>query len=246
MATPDLARQITALALLEEPVRRALYDYVAMRPAAVGRDEAARAVRVSRALAAFHLDKLAAEGLLEVSYRRLSRRRGPGGGRPAKLYRRAARQLDVSLPPRRYELAARLLAAGVAGTRGGAAAESVTRAARRLGAALGTVARGDAGPRPDRARLLECAAAVLRDHGFEPERSGEGMQLRNCPFDALAREFRPLVCGMNRSLMEGLVSGLGARGVVADFRPEPGRCCVVLTPGGRVRSRETRGPTARS
>src|SRR5512141_2158384 len=93
-------RQLAGLAVLSEPARRALYVYVADRQADVGRDEAARAVGVSRSLAGFHLDRLVEEGLLEASFRRLSGRTGPGAGRPAKVYRRSRRQLEVSLPPR--------------------------------------------------------------------------------------------------------------------------------------------------
>jgi len=48
-------------------------------------------------LAAFHLDKLLEQGLLDVEFRRISGRAGPGAGRPAKLYRLSARQLEVTL-----------------------------------------------------------------------------------------------------------------------------------------------------
>ena len=91
------------------------------RPA-VGRDEAAGAVGVSAALAAFHLDRLVETGLLVPEYRRLSGRTGPGAGRPAKLYRRAPREVSVSLPERRYETAARLFAETMEGLGGGTAA----------------------------------------------------------------------------------------------------------------------------
>ena len=122
MAAPDSAPSTTAppldadlasLAALAEPVRRDLYRYVAPRPQPVGRDEAARAVGISRALAAFHLDQLVTAGLLETEYRRTNGRTGPGAGRPSKLYRRAKRDLRVSLPNRQYELAARLFAAAL-------------------------------------------------------------------------------------------------------------------------------------
>src|ERR1051325_3290856 len=105
MPASDLERQIRAIALLDEPRRRRLYRYVLARRREVGRDEAARALRMSRALAAFHLDKLAEHGLLETSYRRLRHRRGPGAGRPAKLYRPVGPALVFTLPARRYELA---------------------------------------------------------------------------------------------------------------------------------------------
>ena len=60
-------RAIERLALLDDPVRRALYQHVARQPDYVGRDQAAGAIGVSRGLAAFHLDKLAEEGLLDIT-----------------------------------------------------------------------------------------------------------------------------------------------------------------------------------
>src|SRR5918998_4740738 len=101
---------VDAVALLGEPVRRQLYDYVVAQTQSVSREQAAKAVGIKRPLAAFHLDKLAEEGLLEVEFRRLSGRAGPGAGRPAKLYRRSSREVKVSLPHREYELAARVFA----------------------------------------------------------------------------------------------------------------------------------------
>ena len=69
---------------------------------------------ISRVLAAFHLDKLVAGGLLRASYARLSGRTGPGAGRPAKLYSRVGLDEAVSLPARRYDVAAGTLADGLA------------------------------------------------------------------------------------------------------------------------------------
>src|SRR5213593_300595 len=89
---------------------RGLYLFIAGRRCEVGRDEAASALGISRALAAFHLDKLVQQGLLDTSYRRLTTRRGPGAGRPAKLYRLSARQVELTLPERRYKLAGRVFA----------------------------------------------------------------------------------------------------------------------------------------
>src|SRR5438067_368516 len=112
---PTREAAVGAIALLDEPRRRALYEYVTSRPEPVGRDEAATALGIGRELAAFHLDRLAAGGLLDVEYRRLGERRGPGGGRPAKLYRRSAREVSVSLPARDYERLAGLLAEAIEG-----------------------------------------------------------------------------------------------------------------------------------
>ena len=109
----DKAARISAVATLDEPTRRRLYDHVVRQTAAVTRDEAATALGLPRATAAFHLDRLAAEGLLDVVYERRTGRSGPGAGRPSKLYCRSERQVEVSLPEHRYRLAGGLLAAAI-------------------------------------------------------------------------------------------------------------------------------------
>ena len=224
-----IEQQIRAAATLHVPVRRALYTYVARHRREVTRDMAARAAGISRELAAFHLDKLAAEGLLDVTYRRLSKRRGPGAGRPAKLYRPSGRQLDVTLPPRRYELAARLLVQTFARRAGHAARAALRRAARRLGKDIGATAAPVTQRRSSRSRQVRRAEELLRECGYEPVRGAGGVvRLHNCPFHALAQEQRALVCGMNLALIKGVVDGLGATGVRAAADPQPGFCCVAL------------------
>src|SRR3954471_21928924 len=120
------AGALAAVAALDEPTRRRLYEYVVRRPAPVSRDDVASALAVPRATVAFHLDRLVEEQLLVVEYVRRSGRTGPGAGRPAKLYRRSDRQVSVSVPERHYELAGGLLASAIeeadeSGGRGGAA-----------------------------------------------------------------------------------------------------------------------------
>jgi len=225
----DLERQIAAIASLAEPVRRGLYLYVTSRRREVGRDEAARALKISRALAAFHLDKLVGHGLLETSYRRLTPRRGPGAGRPAKLYRRSTRQLDITLPQRRYELAGRVFARALTEAHSPAAGRALQRVAVDLGRGLASGARrgvGASARAPE--RLSAEALAVLDACGYEPAQTNGDIRLRNCPFEALASECRPLVCGMNLALLEGVLKGAGARSVTAELDPQPGSCCVVL------------------
>ena len=115
--------------------RRALYLYVRDQGTAVSRDEAAAGVGVPRHQAKFHLDKLVDDGLLEVEFARRAGRQGPGAGRPAKLYRLGSRELAVTLPERRYELAGQLLARAIADARGTGqpVAEALDRAARDRG-----------------------------------------------------------------------------------------------------------------
>jgi predicted ArsR family transcriptional regulator len=220
------------VATLAEPMRRALYEHVVGQPGGVGREAAAGAVGISRALAAFHLDRLVEAGLLAVDYRRLGERRGPGAGRPSKIYRRAERELAVSLPERHYERAGELLLEAVARQRedGTAADGALAAASREAGMRLGDEARRRAGPRAGRARLLDSAVSVLREEGYGPRLEGGSLVLGNCPFDALARRNRAVICGMNLSIMAGVLEGLRARGIVASLDPQPGMCCVVWRP----------------
>ena len=228
MHTAPLADQIAGVAILADPVRRSLYHYVVGRHADVGRDEAARAVQVSRALAAFHLDKLVGAGLLETSYRRLTKRRGPGAGRPAKLYRRSSRQFSVSLPPRNYELCARVLADALAGA-GAATLANVKRTARRLGKSLAVEARRPPDAGRGRQHRLRAATALLAEQGFDPQAGRGGViRLGNCPFAAVAREQKAVVCGTTLALVEGIVAGMELRGVEARAVPQNGSCCVAV------------------
>ena len=212
---PD--RDLAAIGLLQDPVRRALYGHVAAAGGEVSRNQAAEAVGVQRGLAAFHLDKLVEAGLLEASFRRLGDRRGPGAGRPAKLYRRASGEVAASLPPRTYETAAHLLAETV--EQAGADLE-LQATARRSGLEAGRRAlAAGAGPTVER---------LLAARGYEPYRDGDRLRLRNCPFANLAGEFPVLVCAMNLSLIEGLLDGTGEPAARAAMDPAPGRCCVAV------------------
>ena len=227
----DFEMQVAGVAALNDPVRRALYLVVANSREAVSREQAAEAVGVQRALAAFHLDKLAEEGLLDVEFRRLTGRTGPGAGRPAKLYRRSSREFEVSLPPREYDLAAALLARAIeeAGDHGGDVRASLERVSHEFGRTLGAAAAVRAGgTRASHVKRRRALLDVLSEHGFEPREHGGQIVLGNCPFHTLAQRFTDLVCGMNLHMMEGVRSALG----VTDERlrprlePEPGQCCV--------------------
>src|SRR4051812_11361649 len=222
---------LAAVSSLSEPTRRALYDHVAAEGDWVSRDAAADAVGLERGTAAHHLDRLAADGLLEIEYRRLSGRQGPGAGRPAKLYRRARRDFEVAFPPRDYALAGRLLAEAVdrSLTDGSDITDALddvaTAEGRRLAEEIGGRLRGTKAR--SAARRQRVVLDMLEAHGFEPRVVDDGtVVLRNCPFHQLAQQHTDLVCGMNLCLLKAAVDNVGDTGLVAHLEPEEGLCCV--------------------
>jgi predicted ArsR family transcriptional regulator len=223
MRIEDLDQQLDAIGLLNEPLRRALYRHVASQSEEVSRDQAAKAVGISRILAAFHLDRLVDAGLLEAVYRRLSGRTGPGAGRTSKLYRRARRQFAVSLPDRRYELLARLLAEAL--KRVEQPTEVISAPTRELG---NTMAREAAEGTSTRRDIMPRIFQKLEEYGFEPVRDGEWITLRNCPFHPVAAQYPGLVCELNYALMSGFAEALPSAAVKPQLQPQAGRCCVRL------------------
>lgn len=227
---------IEAIAALEEPVRRRLYEYVAASREPVGRDQAAAATGVSRSLAAFHLDRLATLGLLSVEFRRLSGKSGRGAGRPNKLYRRAQTPVSVQLPERRFDLAADLMA-GAIDALGSRAIRVLDQGAHDRGVELGRSAAGSeavptsgAATTTEREPGLGQAVEALEALGYEPAVIEGEIRLRNCPFHELAQLHRQQTCGMNQSMIEGVLDGLGAAGLQSVLDAQPGWCCVRVTP----------------
>jgi predicted ArsR family transcriptional regulator len=212
VTTPENLHDLDALASLADRVRRQAYQVVADGATPVGRDEVAEALGIGRTLAAFHLDKLVAAGLLETSYARRSGKTGPGAGRPAKLYRVAEGEHAISVPPRAYRAAAELLAEALEQ----AGVEDVLyEVAQRHG---------------NRTAVSSGVTELLTEHGYAPVAAGpDRIELRNCPFHRLAEQFPPVICGMNLAMITGLLAGGGADGQwTARMDPAPGRCCVTL------------------
>jgi predicted ArsR family transcriptional regulator len=210
------AGQISAVAAMSDPQRRTLFEFVSRSENPVSREDAARALGVPRSTAAFHLDRLVDEGVLETEFRRLSGRTGPGAGRPSKLYRRAGGEISVSIPARRYELAGELLAAAVeeADRTGGAVREALatvaTKAGRELGASAGSL------------------DAALESCGYEPCDDGAGgLVLTNCPFHRLATSHTEVICQANVALLSGVAEGAAEDARTVEFVPPTGEhCCV--------------------
>lgn len=222
---PDAA--IAGISALAEPLRRDLYDFVVRSRAAVSRDQAAQGLGIPGHTAKFHLDRLVDEGLLEAEFQRLTGRTGPGSGRPAKVYRPTALELEVSIPERRYDLLSHILATAVA---------EAVESAEDVGAVVARVARSEGerwgaavAPREDLAEL-ERLVAALAAGGYHPWVEEQTMLLDNCPFHRVAQEQTELVCGLNLEFVTGVAAGTGCSGLDVRLDPGPERCCVAAAP----------------
>jgi predicted ArsR family transcriptional regulator len=226
MPKVSFVRRLEVVATLLEPTRRKLYRYVTDQIGAVSRDQAAEAVGVSRAMAAFHLDRLVESGLLRANYRRLSGRTGRGAGRPSKLYGRSRRRFDVTVPAREHELLARLLAESFAAAADPPAPEAM---ADEFGRLLGARARRRMSTPAAPEESAQCVQDVMAELGFEPARMGTAeLRARNCPFDPVSRQYPDVVCHTAIALLGGVVDAVGADLRVArDERPP--FCCVTLS-----------------
>src|SRR5450631_874488 len=222
---------LRSVASLGEPVRRTLYRYVVAQAEPVSREQAAAGVGVAHHVAKFHLDRLEVDLLLEVEYRRPAGRTGPGAGRPTKYYRRAAGDIDVSLPERHYDLAGRIMAEAIttAAESGTALPDALRRAASTNGTKLGNDAAQAAGTRRSRAAIARAICEVLDDNGYQPNASTTCITLANCPFHSLAQDYPTLVCGINLDLIGGLLDALDEPAWQANLEPAAGRCCVTIT-----------------
>jgi predicted ArsR family transcriptional regulator len=115
----------------------------------------------------------------------------------------------VSIPPRRYELAARILLH--AASEGDLDSAVLAAVARRTGREIGA----------------EGLNAALARTGYQPTVDDDETRFRNCPFHVLRDQDRATTCGLNLALVEGMIEGSGAE-VVARLAPEDGYCCVRL------------------
>ena len=174
----------------------------AVRDAAAGVTAAELATRLGLHVTTvrFHLDHLAADGL--VAGRAVS---SGGRGRPRVVYQ------AVRVPDARAGMLAALAdaAAGV-----GPAAERAQRAGESWAEGLDVE-----GLDP-----VAALSAVFTELGFAPVPAEGGLELRACPFLDDARRHPEVVCGVHRGLATGIARRAGAS---IELRPFQGTACVL-------------------
>lgn len=212
-------QRLRAVASLGDPVRKKLFELIQDGGASMSRDECAEALGLPKSTIRVHLDRLVEESLLRVEFRKMGERTGPGSGRPSKLYAVARSEVGVSVPPRHYDLAASLLAAGVQRSidTGDGIEASLAEVAREQGIRMGQAA-GD-------------IFALLADTGYSPEPDGDGGTIMaNCPFHRLSRDHQGVVCSLNGALLGGALEGCGDDRHALAPDQEISHCCARLVP----------------
>jgi predicted ArsR family transcriptional regulator len=226
---------ITAVAALQDESRHGMYEFIRTARQPVTREQAAAAVGISRKLAAFHLDKLVAAGLLRSDYATVGGLRKVG--RAPKVYSPVDADIRISIPERQHDvLATILIDAILTEASDETAQQAVMRAAQDRGRAVASTERRQLRPgRLGAERALTLSEALLQRHGYEPQRvAATRVCLRNCPFHPLAERAPELVCGLNHAFLSGFLHGLEAPTVEAVLEPRTGECCVELrTTAGR-------------
>lgn len=224
---------MAAVAALSDPTRSAVFEWTQASDGPVTREDVAAALGISRKLAAFHLDRLVAAGLLSTELAAPQK-----VGRAPRVYRPSDRHVEVSVPPRDPEAAAGILLRAltdVAQSRD-TAVEAVSRAASQRGRAVGAEVScrrrlGRLGPE----RALTVLTELLNEHGYLTANERDVLRLRNCPFRPLVEQDTPVICALNHAFISGVVDGLQARGVTALLRPHPTGCCVEIRRSGEER-----------
>jgi predicted ArsR family transcriptional regulator len=215
-----------ALDAVGAPELRDALLYVRSRGRPVCANELAAAQDVHPNVARGRLARLAEAGLLVSRLERRSGRRGPGAGRPARLYSAAPELAAIEFPPRRYEELIGLLADAVPDAR------VLHRTGEAFAARL--LAHAPVEPAPDLPSALERACGALGRLGFQAgvERADAAMGVvatPTCPLRPLVVN-RPGTGAIDRGFWSGLVgASLAGADVSCELRDclDGHACCRV-------------------
>lgn len=187
--------------VLGDERRRSIYQYVCRAHHPVTVNEIADEFAIHRNAAKHHLDRLLDAGLLGAEFRRVNGRRGPGAGRPSKLYSPTDVEVSFSVPERHYDLLAHLLLRTL--TQGEDLETVGAHFGRQLAASTSATEPADV------------VRTILERLGFGPtvEVDDDGamwITTQNCPFGWVAMEApEGEVCRLDRAIISGVLEGTG-------------------------------------
>ena len=220
---------LTAVAALNDPFRRQLYQLIRRSHRPINRQQAAASVGISRKLAAFHLDKLVEVGLLRATHEPIGQTRKVG--RTPKAYQPTPTVLRINIPEHQHHtLAEILLDAMITQHPGESPQQAALRLATHHGENLGHTEHTPPHPRHlSTEQALTLAHDVLTRHGYEPTRDNPTtLRLRNCPFHPLTTKAPEFICAINHAFLTGFLHSLPTTTVHAVLAPHPPECCVEL------------------
>lgn len=185
----EIDRTISAL---QDPTRRRiLLDFYVHQPEWTVAD-VAEAVGVHRTVAHGHLERLVALGYL------LSGQRRGTSGKPAKLYRLAGRDIDLSYPVKRFARLSALLAEGLRDSPDGI--RTAREAGRRYGASLVTK------PADSPGSVLGQLAQLGAEYRLT---SDDEVLAANCIFRQACDGNEAIVCDLHAGILEGAFQKAG-------------------------------------
>jgi predicted ArsR family transcriptional regulator len=195
--------------VLADERRRAVYLYVSRSSGPVTTNEVAEAFGIHRNAAKHHLDRLLQAGLLRAEFKRVNGKRGPGAGRPSKLYSSTDVEVSFSLPERHYDLLAHLLLEAL--THG----DDLERVGARFGRRLAEGKRAKAKTSAERDDAAEGVRELLEGLGFRPTVESDAdnhlwVTTENCPFGWVAvQASEGEICRLDRAIVAGVLEGFG-------------------------------------
>ena len=169
----------------------------------------------------WHLGRLTDSGLVRATPGRTH-----GRGRPSVVYRLTGD--GIARGRDEYRLLATMLTDVVSADRTGA-----TRAYEK-GLRWGRHLR-QADPHASLAQILD-------QQGFAAEQQGDQLEMRRCPFYALAETSPQVICTLHHGIIDGVLDEAGSEERVERLEPfvEPGLCIA------RLKERSRRSPTERT
>ena len=210
----QLSQQIGDLAAtLGDATRRGIYITVRESVEPVTAGQISDLFDIHANVARHHLDRLVADGYLQVSRRHRSERRGPGAGRPAKYYETTGKEISVQFPLRRYDLLAELLARMVERV----APDTAAELALEIGQEFGRELAAEVGLAKDAGceTAVNAVAKVMMGVGFDTEANTADRVIitRFCPFGEAASNHPEIVCKLDQGIVSGLLESANADGV---------------------------------
>ncbi|HUS62793.1 MAG TPA: helix-turn-helix domain-containing protein, partial [Acidimicrobiales bacterium] len=194
-------------AALGDPTRRDIYLFVRGHGVGVTASQVALEFRLHPNVARHHLDKLGAQGYVDVHVERPG---GTGAGRPSKRYRASGKPTDLELPSKRADLLATLLARALELLPAGQAEALAEAVGEEHGRQMAAEMAPDDTRRSRRA-AVEAVAEALTAHGFaaHTERRAGAIAIisEQCPF-GVTPGHSSLVCAVDRGMIKGMVSVL--------------------------------------